>query len=169
MDLIARIEDATLKIIEQISNEQAPCLSYPSTRNVASAESSLHQEDAAGCSIDSGRDTMSLDQSSLDLAEEQGSDEEGAAGCSGMTSVDFAIKRSRDKFTLMVAIMAEAHHLLLTNTSKTRRSFYYELKSEATEHLAPDQKYIDRALNSVASLLGCASWDLSESAINDEE
>jgi len=168
MDLIARIEDATLKIIEQISNGQAPCLSYPSTRNVASAESSL-QEDAAGCSIDSGRDTMSLDQSSPDLAEEQGSDEEGAAGCSGKTSVDFAMKRSRDKFTLMVAIMAEAHHLLLTNTSKTRRSFYYELKSEATEHLAPDQKYIDRALNSVASLLGCASWDLSESAINYEE
>jgi hypothetical protein len=163
MDLIARIEDVTLKMIEQISDGQAPRLSYSSKRSLQTAESSLQQEDAAGCSIDSGRDTMSLDRFSSDPAEEQSSDEEGAAGCSGKTSVDFAMKRSRDKFTLMAMIMAEAHHLLLTNTSKTRRSFYYELKNETTEHLAPDQRYVDRALNSVADLLGCASWDLSES------
>jgi len=161
MALISRIEDATLKMIEQISDGQAPCLSYPRKQSVATAESSLHREDEAGCSIDSGRDTMSFDQSS-DPIEEQGSDEEGAA-CSERTSVDFAVKRSRDKFTLMATIMAEAHRLLLTNTSKTRRSFYYDLKSETTEHLAPNQKYVDRAVNSVASLLGCAPWDLSES------
>lgn len=64
----------------------------------------------------------------------------------------------------MILMMSEVHHLLLTNTTKTKRSFYYDLKNETTGSLVPDQKYVDRALNNVADLLECSLWDLSEFA-----
>lgn len=76
-------------------------------------------------------------------------------------TTNFAI-RGRRKFILMMMIMAEAHRLLLTNRTKTRRAFYYNLKTEETENLVPNQAYVDRALNDVAKLLECAPWDLSE-------
>lgn len=99
-----------------------------------------------------------------DVAEEQDADDVDTPQNSEKTTVDFAIKSSRNKFVLMVMIMAEAHRLLLTNTTRTRRSFYYDLKTETTEYLIPDQRYVDRALNDIANLLECAPWDLSEFA-----
>lgn len=166
MNLIARIEDVTLKIIEQISTGRSPRISYSSKQSIT-VESNLDQENASQsvCSIDSGKYTMFLDRPSSNLVESQDIDEEEDTQCSGKTTVDFAMKRSRDKFVLMMTVMAEAHYLLLTNTTKTRRSFYYDLKTEEMEHLVPNQKYVDRAVNNVASLLECAPWDLSESPI----
>lgn len=90
--------------------------------------------------------------------------DDGDTQNSEKTTVDFAVKSSRNKFVLMIMIIAEAHRLLLTNTTKTRRSLYYDLKNETTDYLVPDQRYVDRALNDVANLLECAPWDLSEFA-----
>ncbi|XP_026825237.1 DNA topoisomerase 6 subunit A [Ooceraea biroi] len=176
MDLISRIENVTLKIIEQLSTGRPPRISYSSKQSVT-VESSLPQENVYpgySQSTDTERDTMSFDSSSdtmsfnspSDFDEEQDTDEEDDTQCSGETTVDFARKRSRNKFTLMAMIMAEAHYLLLTNTTKTRRSFYYDLKNETTEYLVPNQIYVDRALNSVANLLECAPWNLQLLATN---
>lgn len=161
-DLIARIENATLKIIEQICAGRPPRVSYPSGQSVTAESSSQRREDAVypGCSTDSGLGDDATGMPDHPWSDERDTEEDEDAECP--TIVDFAMKRSRDKFVLMTMVMAEAHHLLLTNTSKTRRSFYYELKSDATVHLVPDQRYVDRALNNVAGLLECAPWDLSE-------
>lgn len=161
-DLIARIEAVTLKIIEQIANGQSPCVSYVSGRNGTAEFDSQERTVYPGHSIDPQEDTAYFSESPVDFAEQRDT-RENANENSGRTTVDFAARRSRDKFVLMTMIMAEAHRLLLTNTTKTRRSFYYDLKSPTTERLAPNQRYVDRALNNVASLLECAPWDLSKS------
>jgi len=162
-DLIARIEAVTLKIIEQISTGQAPCISYFSGQNIIS-KSSTHEENIyTGCSVDSFREEMMFFNGTLlDFAEEQDANNGDTFQNSEKTTVDFAVKNSRNKFVLMMLTMAEAHRLLLTNTIKTKRSFYYDLKNETTKYLVPNQGYVDRALNDIANLLECAPWDLSE-------
>lgn len=161
-DLIARIEAVTLKIIEQISTGQAPYISYFSGRNIS--KSAVPEENVySECSIDPQQETMFFNDILTDCTEEQDADDENTQN-SEKTTVDFAVKSSRNKFVLMVMIIAEAHRLLLTNTTRTRRSLYYDLKNETTNYLVPDQRYVDRALNDVANLLECAPWDLSEFA-----
>ena len=163
MNLIERIEAVTLKIIEQISTGQSPQLSYPSGRNITTESS--EEDGSLGCSSDFRHDTMS-DTYSFDSTEIEESEEQDVElfENSKKTTVNFVVKRSRDKFVLMILIMSKVHHLLLTNTTKTKRSFYYDLKNDITASLVPDQKFVDRALNSVANLLECAPWDLSEFA-----
>ncbi|XP_018049212.1 PREDICTED: meiotic recombination protein W68 [Atta colombica] len=160
-DLIARIEAVTLKIIKQISSEQAPCISYFSGRNDIS-KLSTHKENL-GCSVDPDSQvregTMFFNDALIDFVEEQNTDNRDTQNLE-KTTVDFAVKSSRKKFVLMMVIMAEVHHLLLTNTTKTRRAFYYDLKKETTKYLVPIQQYVDRALNDIANLLECAPWDL---------
>ena len=162
-DLIARIEAVTLKIIKQISSEQAPCISYFSGRNDIS-KLSIHKENL-GCSVDPDSQvregTMFFNDALIDFVEEQSTDNRDTQNLE-KTTVDFAVKSSRKKFVLMMVIMAEVHHLLLTNTTKTRRAFYYDLKKETTKYLVPIQQYVDRALNDIANLLECAPWNLSE-------
>lgn len=158
-DLIARIEAVTLKIIEQISTGQAPYISYFSGQNVISksSEENVYRKYSA----DLRQETMSFNDTLTDFTEDA---DDGNTQNSEKTTVDFAVKSSRHKFVLMLVIIAEAHRLLLTNTTKTRRSFYYDLKNGTTGYLVPDQRYVDRALNNVANLLECAPWDLSEFA-----
>ncbi|XP_024890185.1 meiotic recombination protein W68 [Temnothorax curvispinosus] len=177
-DLIARIEAVTLKIIEHISTGQAPYISYFSDQNVISKSSVREENVYPECSVDPRTKTMSFNDNLTDFAEEQEADDGDNPKNpknpknsknpknpknpknSGKTIVDFAVKSSRNKFVLMVVLMAEAHRLLLTNTAKTRRSFYYDLKNETTDDLVPNQRYVDRTLNDVANLLECAPWDL---------
>lgn len=158
--MIARIEAVTSRIIEQISTGRSPCISYCSGRNASAGFNVRDESVRPGCSVDM---TFCGDYSIDSVEERNTAQERNYSEDSGRTTVDFAIKRSRDKFVLMMIIMAEAHRLLLTNTTKTRRSFYYDLKNSTTEYLIPRQKYVDRALNDVADLLRCAPWDLSES------
>lgn len=162
MDLIARIEAVTLKIIKQIAAGQPPCISYYNIdRNIAIKKSSLREKNVrAGCSSSCQLNTIS-NGSLLNFANKQDTGEKNSSQNSQKT-IDFAIKHSRNTLILMVMTMSEAHHLLLTNTTKTKRSFYYDLKNETTKSLMPNQKSIDYALNSVANLLDCAPWDLSE-------
>lgn len=162
-DLVARIEVITLKIIEQISTGQAPYISYFSGQNIISKYSIREENYTEYSQLDDPRQgTMSFNDSLTNFADEQDSGDGDTSQNLEKTTVDFAVKSSRNKFVLMVVIMAEAHRLLLTNTTKTRRSFYYDLKNETTGYLVPDQRYVDRALNDVANLLKCAPWDLSE-------
>ncbi|XP_071554995.1 meiotic recombination protein W68 [Temnothorax nylanderi] len=159
-DLIERIEAVTLKIIEHISTGQAPYISYFSGQHVISKSSVREENVYPECSVDPRTETMSFNDNLTDFAEEQEADDGDNSKNSGKTTVDFAVKSSRNKFVLMAVLMAEAHRLLLTNTTKTRRSFYYDLKNETTGDLVPDQRYVDRTLNDVANLLECAPWDL---------
>ncbi|XP_050452631.1 meiotic recombination protein W68 [Cataglyphis hispanica] len=159
MDLIARIEAVTLKIIKQISVGQPPYVSYCNgSRNIAT-ESSLRKENV--CTTSLRANTMPND-CTFDFADEQDTRKETNLNNENLKKiiVNFAVKGSRNKFILMVMIMSEAHRLLLTNTTKMKRSFYYDLKNEITKSLTPHQRSIERALNSVANLLECAPWDL---------
>ncbi|KAL0119769.1 hypothetical protein PUN28_007896 [Cardiocondyla obscurior] len=158
-DLIARIEAITLKIIDQISAGQAPCVAF-SSQNVEPKSISRKENVCTECPIDFRQKTTSFNNNLTDFIKDKKFTERENCENSEKTTVDFAAKSSRNKFVLMTVIMAEAHRLLLTNASKTRRSFYYDLKKEATSYLVPDQKYVDRALNDVANLLQCAPWDL---------
>ncbi|XP_028049570.1 meiotic recombination protein W68 [Monomorium pharaonis] len=160
-NLIARIEAVTLKIIEQISVGQAPYLSYSNGQNVISKLSVREKNVYSKCSGDLQRKTMFFNDTVIDLAEEQTiNDEDTSQKSTEKTTVDFAINSSRNKFVLMMVMIAEIHHLLLTNTTRTRRSLYYDLKNETTKYLVPHQGYVDRALNDIANLLECAPWDL---------
>ncbi|KAM0733932.1 Meiotic recombination protein SPO11 [Formica fusca] len=159
MDLIARIEAVTLKIIKQISVGQPPYISYYNGRNIA-IESNLRKENVCIVCSTSLRPNTIFNDSMFDFADEQDTRKESNFQILKKIIVNFAVKSSRNKFILMVMIMSEAHRLLLTNTTKTKRSFYYDLKNEITKSLMPHQRCIDRAMNSVANLLECAPWDL---------
>lgn len=165
MDLVARIEAITLKIIKQISIGQLPCISYSSSRKIATELSLCEENVCTRCSSSLRLNTVSND-SLFDFADKQDKKgEKNSSQNSKKITVDFKVKKSRNKFILMMMIMSEAHRLLLTNTTKTKRSFYYDLKNETTKNLMikmPDQKSIDRVLNNVANLLECAPWDLSK-------
>ncbi|XP_011871069.1 PREDICTED: meiotic recombination protein SPO11 [Vollenhovia emeryi] len=163
-NLITRIEAATLKIIEQISRERAPSISYFSGQNIRLKSDTRKKNVYSECSAHSQQTSTSSSDHLSDFAQEKDADNEDTSQNSEKTkrkTVDFAMTRSRNKFVLMVVIMAEAHRLLISNTTKTRRSFYYDLKTKTTtSYLVPDQTYVDRALNEVANLLKCAPWDL---------
>ncbi|XP_070154080.1 meiotic recombination protein SPO11 [Polyergus mexicanus] len=159
MDLIARIEAVTLKIIKQISVGKPPCISYCNGRNI-DIESNLRKENVCTVCSSSLRPNTVFNDSMFDFADEQDTRKESSFQILKKIIVNFAVKSSRNKFILMAMIMSEAHRLLLTNTTKTKRSFYYDLKNEITKSLMPHQTSIDRAMNSVANLLECAPWDL---------
>lgn len=160
MDLIARIEAVALKIIKQISTGQPPCLSYYSNRNIAT-ESSLRKENVSAICQSNLRSNVLSNDPLFDSTDKHNMKKENDFQNSKKITVDFAIKCSRNKFILMSMVMSEAHRLLLTNTTKTKRSFYYDLKNEITKNVMPHQKSIDCAVNNVANLLECAPWDLS--------
>ncbi|XP_078051345.1 meiotic W68 [Augochlora pura] len=75
--------------------------------------------------------------------------------------MDFARSKGKDKFALTMTVMAAAHRLLITNTTITRRSLYYDLKNEKSLSLVPEQRHVDLAVNQVARILNCAPWDLN--------
>nr|XP_033334674.1 meiotic recombination protein SPO11 [Megalopta genalis] len=75
--------------------------------------------------------------------------------------IDFARTRGKEKFALLMTVMAAAHRLLITNTTITRRSLYYDLKNERTLSLVPEQRHVDLAVNQAAKILNCAPWDLN--------
>lgn len=166
MDLIARIEAVTLKIIKQISAGQPPCISFCSNRNTAT-ESSLRKKNVGAICQSNLQSNILSNDCLFDFIDKQNAEnreqrKENNFQNSKKMMVDFAMKSSRNKFILMMMIMSEAHRLLLTNTTKTKRSFYYDLKNEITKSLMPHQRSIDCAVNSVANLLECAPWDLSK-------
>ncbi|XP_019883212.2 meiotic recombination protein W68 [Camponotus floridanus] len=164
MDLIARIETVTLKIIKQISAGQLPCISFCSNRNSATESSLLKKNVGAICQSNLQSNVLPND-CLFDFIDKQNAENREQRKENNFQNlkkmiVDFAMKNSRNKFILMMMIMSEAHRLLLTNTTKTKRSFYYDLKNEITKRLMPHQRSIDCAVNSVANLLECAPWDL---------
>ncbi|GAB1868820.1 DNA topoisomerase (ATP-hydrolyzing) [Camponotus japonicus] len=164
MDLIARIEAVTLKIIKQISAGQPPCISFCSNRNTA-IESSLRKKNVDAICQSNLQSNILSNDCLFDFIDKQNAEnreqrKENNFQNSKKMMVDFAMKSSRNKFILMMMIMSKAHRLLLTNTTKTKRSFYYDLKNEITKSLMPHQRSIDCAVNSVANLLECAPWDL---------
>lgn len=166
MDLIARIETVILKIIKQISDGQPPCISFCSNRNSATESNLLNKNVGAICQSNLQSNILSNDClfDFIDKQNAKNREQRREDNFQNLkkTIVNFAVKSSRNKFILMMMIMSEAHRLLLTNTTKTKRSFYYDLKNEITKRLMPRQKSIDSAVNSVANLLECAPWDLSK-------
>ncbi|XP_043502307.1 meiotic recombination protein SPO11 [Polistes fuscatus] len=130
--LIRRIEYTTLMIIQQICSGQFP-----------------------NEFVQSNCDTMELLEYENNVNE---SDEVESMNTSDST--DFYRKRGKNKFALMMKVMAISHKLLIRNTTITRRSFYYDLKNDIANILAPKQQYVDLAVNNVAEILNCAPWDL---------
>ncbi|XP_006614168.2 meiotic recombination protein W68 [Apis dorsata] len=142
--LIARIEDVTLTVIEQISSGRLPQISYSQSRNYT-------QTDV---------ETNDLESQFYEEEPERNTEETETKGTRRVTQ-DFASKRGKDKFALMMTVMATAHRLLITNTTLTRRSLYYDLKNERTSNLVPEQRCLDQAVHHVANLLNCAPWELN--------
>lgn len=98
-------------------------------------------------------DVNESDRKTFEFAEDESS-------LNRTNSMDFCRKRSKNKLALMMKVMAMSHRLLITNTTITRRSFYYDLRNDIAGILVPTQKYIDLAVHDVAELLNCAPWDL---------
>ena len=148
--LIARIEDVTLTVIEQISSGRLPQISYSLPRNYARTDVEMIENDP---------------ESQFHEEKPERNVEETEGNGTRRVTQDFASKRGKDKFALMMTVMATAHRLLITNTTLTRRSLYYDLKNENTSNLVPEQRCLDQAVHHVANLLNCAPWDLSESLL----
>ncbi|CAK9799161.1 Meiotic recombination protein SPO11 [Anthophora quadrimaculata] len=140
--LVTRIESITLSIIRQICSGRLPQISY-SSRNSTDSQTSEENDFQKQFHEDSDQITEEFEQS----------DER--------TVISFARKRGKDKFSLMITVMAAVHRLLITNSCITRRSLYYDLKNEKTSCLVPEQRHLDQAVNQVANLLNCAPWELN--------
>ncbi|KAI4504858.1 hypothetical protein M0802_000408 [Mischocyttarus mexicanus] len=137
--LIRQIEYTTLMIIQKICSGQFPNEFVQSNYD---AMESLEYEN----------DVNESDSSVLE------SDEVVSTNISD--SKDSYHKRGKNKLALMMKVMAMSHRLLITNTIITRRSFYYDLKNDIANILAPKQQYVDLAVNNIAEILNCAPWDL---------
>ncbi|XP_043799106.1 meiotic recombination protein W68 [Apis laboriosa] len=142
--LIARIEDVTLTVIEQISSGRLPQISYSQPRNYTQTDVETNDPESQFYEEEPERNT-----------------EETVTKGTRRVTQDFASKRGKDKFALMMTVMATAHRLLITNTTLTRRSLYYDLKNERTSNLVPEQRCLDQAVHHVANLLNCAPWELN--------
>ncbi|XP_017878377.1 meiotic recombination protein W68 [Ceratina calcarata] len=132
--LITSMENVALDIIQQICNGCLPQVSYVSSEDLVNTEN-------------------------VESFFDESNQEPEYASVTTLTS--FANRGSRDKFTLMMVVMAAAHRLLITNCTKTRRSLYYDLKNEKTGHLVPDQRKLDQTVKCVANLMNCAPWELN--------
>ncbi|KZC12973.1 PREDICTED: meiotic recombination protein SPO11 [Dufourea novaeangliae] len=145
-ELIARIETVTSCIIQQLCSGRLPQMSYSSSHpyTLTGTQQIMEEND----------DESQFPEESNEInGESYQSDKK--------TVINFARKRSKDKFALMMTVMAAAHRLLITNTTITRRSLYYDLKNEKTSNLVPEQRQVDLAVNHVANLLNCAPWELN--------
>lgn len=149
--LIARIESVTSSVIQQICSGRLPKISSSLSHNRTATDTQMPLEDDPSAS--------NLESQYPEEAEEI---EEANEPITKKSSTDFVKKGSKGKFALTMTVMATAHHLLLTNTTITRRSLYYDLKNKKTLNLVPEQRCVDQAVNRVANLLNCAPWELSE-------
>ncbi|XP_076758419.1 meiotic W68 [Xylocopa sonorina] len=138
--LITRMENITLIVIQQICSGRLPQISYCLSQNFISFDAELREEDHFEL------------QFSKELVPDRIINE---------TVINFANKKSKDKFALMMTVMATSHRLLITNTTITRRSLYYDLKNDKAWNLAPEQRHLDKAVTHVANLLSCAPWELN--------
>ncbi|XP_043264897.1 meiotic recombination protein SPO11 [Colletes gigas] len=154
--LISRIEEVTSTIIQQICSDRLPQISYSLVHNYTSMETEIVEENYfPDCA--SNVDSYLLEEATQ--VEEEPTQNGVQSG--KKTVSNFARRKGKDKFALMMTVMAAAHRLLITNTTVTRRSLYYDLKNENTLNLAPEQRCVDQAVNHVANLLNCAPWELN--------
>ncbi|XP_046745804.1 meiotic recombination protein W68 [Diprion similis] len=186
---IHRIEELTLKLIEEISSRTFPKLTYKEARKGGRI---AELEDSVGQFRDRQTDARNLNDCALDLLTSFDSskslswivdDEETPPNdiaqnpvnkdlesekdpdASRSITVDFRRKNSRKNLALLVTLMSYVHKMLINRTSKTRRSLYYELQSERNSAgLAKNQRILDTAVNHVASLLECSPWELGFTA-----
>ncbi|XP_076547715.1 meiotic W68 [Osmia lignaria lignaria] len=145
--LISRIESVTSTIIQQICSGQLPKISYSEPQNFARMDTQTSSQNESS-------------NAELRSSSEEQSDEE-TEPTEKKVVTNFAASRSKEKFALMMTVMATAHRLLITKTTATRRSLYYDLKTEKTSSLSLGQGHVDRAVNHVANLLNCAPWELN--------
>ena len=143
--LIARIEQVTSSLIQQICSGRLPQISNSLSENCTPV------------------DTRQDDDFVSEFHEEPGQSFDGTERKETGTVANFGAKSGKDSFALTMIVMATAHRLLITNATITRRSLYYSLKNERTSDLVPEQRYLDQAVHRVANLLNCSPWELSES------
>nr|XP_003707764.1 PREDICTED: meiotic recombination protein SPO11 [Megachile rotundata] len=143
--IIARIESVTSSIIQQICSNQLPSISCSVLKNSNKTDSQTYSQNDSSNFASRTPDGEESDEERVDRK----------------VVANFAASRGKDKFALMMTVMATAHRLLITNTTATRRSLYYDLKNEETSNLVLGQGYVDRAVNCVANLLNCAPWELN--------
>ena len=145
--LIARIEQVTSSVIQQICSGRLPQISNLLSENYTPVDTQ----------------TVEDDDFESEFHEELGQNVDGTERNETRTVANFGTKRGKDRFALMMTVMATAHRLLITNSTITRRSLYYDLKNDRTSNLVPEQRYLDQAVHHVANLLNCSPWELSES------
>ncbi|XP_076291939.1 meiotic W68 [Lasioglossum baleicum] len=143
--LIARIEDVVSTMTEQLCSGRLPSVSCSSSQSYSSLG------------------TQKIEDSKIEFESQEDFDRivEEKDQNDKKTVIDFARSRGKEKFALTMTVMAAAHRLLITNTTITRRSLYYDLKSGNTLNLAPEQRHVDLAVNQAAKILNCAPWELN--------
>ncbi|KAK9306459.1 hypothetical protein QLX08_002842 [Tetragonisca angustula] len=141
--LIARIEQVTSSLIQQICSGRLPQISNSLSENCTPV------------------DTRQDDDFVSEFHEEPGQSFDGTERKETGTVANFGAKSGKDSFALTMIVMATAHRLLITNATITRRSLYYSLKNERTSDLVPEQRYLDQAVHRVANLLNCSPWELN--------
>lgn len=149
--LMERIEQTAVSIVAQIAAGFLPKVQYNTACWNLNSGLVIGREAVVA-------ETTTNDSESLEI-EDVSSLPEDLLTISTCT-VNYASSKSRRKFILMMATMERAHSLLLQNTTQTKRSFYYYLKSTRIMGSEFDVDSIYAAINCTAKMLECAPWDL---------
>ncbi|XP_057337715.1 meiotic recombination protein SPO11 [Microplitis mediator] len=165
--LINKIEATTLTILKQICNSQIPKISYkrrnPEINLSKSTSIAFNDCDDFLLSLvscdESPNRTFSDNIIEIDSFDEDTNSTQDSASQQPESIVDFFTISGRKQLTRLMIILSKAHKLLLSNKIQTKRSLYYELKSEEST-LFESERVVDYQINSVAKLLECSTWDL---------
>ena len=161
--LIERCEQVVLDIIQSLAAGENPKISY----KVGSVQTLIQQSESLSTDFESTENSTETPESqnyesyksSSSTTDESQDLERGAQ--KQKTVVNFSYSRSKPKLALMLVILAKIHLLLINGRTETRRSLYYELKSnEETLKIVKSQRQIDRLVNHLANLLDCAPWEM---------
>ncbi|XP_044001573.1 meiotic recombination protein SPO11, partial [Aphidius gifuensis] len=157
-DLINRVENIVKSIIQQTMDGQLPIINNVSSSSIDVLIDNDDEDDD-----DLENDEMNLEDKEED-DEEEDEDEELIDDPDIMPNdnhknivVNFSGKCGEFQLPLMMIILAKAHKLITSNAYQTKRSLYYELKSEG---LVDEQRIVDHYINKTASLLKCTTWNL---------
>ncbi|XP_012289075.1 meiotic recombination protein SPO11 [Orussus abietinus] len=161
--LIDRIEAIVLMMLTEISSGIPPIIAYspPTVNDLQSFadDEAVHEEAHLADSQESTEHSSGVEERA-DPQDSNNPAESSTSTVHRTSSIDFASQRSRVKLASVMTTLARVHRLLISKSSQTRRSLYYELQGGSTASLAPDQRYVDRVVHVVANLLECPSWDL---------
>ncbi|KAK0161340.1 hypothetical protein PV327_009820 [Microctonus hyperodae] len=169
-ELINRMENTVLFIIQQIYCRKIPKLFY-TTSKPDIWTTPMESMDTNDLEMNDNDDNSSINSniSSFSLLQYQQQEQLSSLHILNNLNVNnnmrgsvinFANARGRIKMSRMMIILGQAYKNLISKQIQTKRSFYYELKGGDAAYLFKRPEIVDKNICHVANLLQCTTWDL---------